>query len=1556
MVLQRLVGPLLLVTSGILASSPPVQVELRTSWAPPPFLVELLETIAIEEPQSFFPLLEAFTDPEFSPLAQSKTDEEIYRNARQYALSAGYLSEPGELASLDMTLALHSSVPRVEAAYEYYLGSHAERDITCESWVDWYGHAVCDLEMLRALVGAETIEPSVEAFANRLPFDHVQPSPELVLDRPSRTAILYASLTSPNFRELHAYLHQASSGPAPHVEYVLRYVPPSGHIDSQERTYLSGYGVGLDLKKMEYLAVDDRRQGSNFDSSSSESFSADVYDSDPISTLLQQYPDDPTVDYTTPLTDDELLNIGLQAAQLAVDAPDALTTIRQLAQNFPRYASAIARRVVVSETVEEEIANNQAKAQGGISVVWLNGAQLSEADMNPFSLLGILRKERRIMRHITSLGLNATKAMELLTHPAVGLAQSDSGVLDGIFDASDRLEGGDVVLWWNDLENDTRYARWSPSLLSLRNLMLYPGQLPSLRLNMYNVVLVLDLSQTSALNFIAGAVAPLISRGFPFRFGLVPAVETADGAKMARLVYWLYAHVGRDRTLQFLTHVSAPESTAVEWSLIAREFLELTQHADAGPIEPKPDFHAIINAQDDATADSAPQKAALYAKRLAADLASAPLGHVFVNGKHFELNDDTVRNMQIVGGQMLQHLQEQMHYGHLSEADAPRMDTYFYDLPEASARRNRYIYPTGKTGDLRIVNWLEVPETAGVLYDNRAFVYPPTEEVTTLTVFVVADLDSEEGLELAKETLKSMTETSVTRVSFIHNPSTSTPPTTTTFSSLLGTLITKGTLSGQSEQVIVSSAATLEELLDGAPLIVPDEFISASRYLLRALRVAPGETVLVVNGRVVGPIEQGGIVAADIPSLATYELRKRVTPVVTALNDVVGPLEGYEPAELSDMIFLASSLLSSIHQPDPSEVGLFNAPIRPRRRNYKMLSGESTTFEYGDESTALFHFGVLLDPLSEAAQKWTALLEWVLNDPAVFVELHVNPARYKELPLKRFYRYNVQPSLRFTELGYEYKSKVVFNDLPEDPIYTLAMDIPPSWLVRPREASYDLDNILLTGLSASERTTGVRAVFDLDYLVIEGHAREDRTMSPPRGLQLQLVSGDGTAIADTLVVANLGYLQFRAKPGVFRLEIRPGRGREIFALESVGSEGWESATVEEAGDEVTLMSFEGLTLYPRMARLPGMDVVDVLADDTPSEDHSLVGKLKTSFSSIFSPKTTKETDVIPTNNQAEINIFTVASGLLYERFASIMILSVLRNTKSTVKFWFIENFLSPSFLEFIPHFAEAYGFQYEFVTYKWPSWLRQQKEKQRIIWAYKILFLDILFPMDLKKVIFVDADQIVRADLRELVALDLHGAPYGYTPMGDDNVEMEGFRFWKTGYWKDFLQGMPYHISALYVVDLVRFRQIAAGDILRGHYQQLSADPGSLANLDQDLPNNLQREVPIFSLPEDWLWCETWCIKDRLDRAKTIDLCQNPLTKEPKLARAKHIPEWEEYDSEIAQFARKLAESGLIHAGMADADATVLADVGAGRRVAADADAQESTEDFVTPGHILDEL
>ncbi|KAK8561287.1 hypothetical protein V6N12_048361 [Hibiscus sabdariffa] len=203
--------------------------------------------------------------------------------------------------------------------------------------------------------------------------------------------------------------------------------------------------------------------------------------------------------------------------------------------------------------------------------------------------------------------------------------------------------------------------------------------------------------------------------------------------------------------------------------------------------------------------------------------------------------------------------------------------------------------------------------------------------------------------------------------------------------------------------------------------------------------------------------------------------------------------------------------------------------------------------------------------------------------------------------------------------------------------------------------------------------------------------------------------------------------------------------------------------------------------------------------------------------------------------------------------------------------------------------AQEYGFDYELITYKWPTWLQKQTEKQRIIWAYKILFLDVIFPISLEKVIFVDADQVVRADIGELYDMDIKGKPFAYTPFCDNNKDMDGYRFWRQGFWKEHLRGRPYHISALYVVDLVKFRETSAGDNLR------------------DLPNYAQHTVPIFSLPQEWLWCESWCGNATKSKAKTIDLCNNPMTKEPKLQGARRIvSEWTGLDFEARKFTAKI--------------------------------------------------
>ncbi|KAJ7813688.1 glycosyltransferase family 24 protein [Mycena olivaceomarginata] len=1555
--------------AGVAASSPPVKVTLKSSWPAPPLLLEIIETVALENPDGFFPFLDRVTDPDIFP-PSALTPEATHQYALEVAVGGGWLGEPGA----------------IEAFYHHYLTHTNNSAHECEggSWVDWYGEAVCDVEKLAQLAGVETIDPSsspassapdsnADTNSNQytyprpklLPFDHVHPSPARTLasDRPPRTAILYAAaLSSPdsNFRALHAYLYALSDKPRPHVEYVLRPVPGG---QNENNNFLSGYGVSLDLKKMDYLAVDDRHASPQGAKAASTSAEEDVKTDEEegwtrSSRCLRRIPS-PMLSPDGALSE-EAIKGNAPHPLLPLAPHHAHPPLAKL----PKYMRALALRVprVPSPQLRDELHVNQLKAQAGISVFWLNGATLPEKDVTALGLLRAVRKERALMGALAGLGLGRGEALAVLTHEGVSgaLGEGGGGALDGIFDASDRTEDGEVLVWWNDIEKDSRYAKWSPSIHSILR-PLYPGQFHNIRLNLFNIVLVLDLSHPAALHTLTGAVANIVARGLPFRFGVVPLAETEEGTKMAKLFYHSVRNYGRKRTMEFLkavlatSFIPAGPEPKLDWDAVKTAFeTEVLEGTPATEESPVLDFDAIVGsgaAEAGTSADTGIslaqtlERGRSYVERLGAGLAASPMGHGFVNGKHFDMDDNFWRAMQTEIAVQLQHFQEALYSGKISDETTDKISTYFYDLPTSSPRRNRYIFPA--PGDLRIVSLPELFSRTRFRITPSTFVYPPETELIPLTTYVVADFDTEEGLQLAREALTSIDDGSKTRLGFVHNPGPGSaardPAVRSPVSWLLSHLLAKNLLSKATpgrllralglEPPVASGGSDgtqiplkMEDLTDGVGIAgysaeEYEAYVRSSRLVARELQLAPGAQALVVNGRVVGPIRlQGTLGALDFKTLESYELRRRVEPVIQALESVRPDFTQ------SDRASSGASHLDDF---------LCACGARPRHRNYQMLEDQhsyvlpllvsinpevaSSAFEIGDNSTALYHIVALIDPLSEVAQRWSSLLEWLSHIPDIYIKVYTNPAEHEEIPLKRFYRYALLPSLAFDADGAEIPTQAIFDDLPIEPIYTLGMDVPPSWLVRPREALYDLDNIQLGSLSPQD--TSVDAVFGLDYLVVDGHARDPLTNAPPRGVQLQLLNGDATPVDDTQVVANLGYLQFKAKPGVFQLEIREGRGRDIFVMES-----W--------GNEIAVTSFEGLTVYPRLSRVPGMEHEDVLADSEEEDPGSsgIFEDLASRVKSIFNFKEAPApAALVPVSGQAEINIFTVASGLLYERFVSIMILSVLRNTNSTVKFWFIENFLSPSFLvriallrSFIPHLAKAYNFQYELVTYKWPSWLRAQKEKQRIIWAYKILFLDVLFPMDLKKVIFVDADQIVRADLKELVDLDLEGAPYGYTPMGDDNTDMEGFR-------------------ALYVIDLVRFRKLAAGDILRGSYQQLSADPGSLANLDQDLPNNLQREVPIF-LSTRGLVMVRDMVKDRLHRAKTIDLCQNPLTKEPKLARARQIPEWEEYDSEISRFAKKLAEDGIIRSRIVAADANALAASGAGgtqtaiKAPAADAD------------------
>jgi len=479
---------------------------------------------------------------------------------------------------------------------------------------------------------------------------------------------------------------------------------------------------------------------------------------------------------------------------------------------------------------------------------------------------------------------------------------------------------------------------------------------------------------------------------------------------------------------------------------------------------------------------------------------------------------------------------------------------------------------------------------------------------------------------------------------------------------------------------------------------------------------------------------------------------------------------------------------------------------------------------------------LIVNPFTREFQRISGLVHFIENNSLVNIRMIlVPPTEFKE-PLNTYYRMALD------------NDKALFTMLNDTTTYSSMPDVPQTWITESMRASVDLDNILLSELGASIHC----GQYVLTNIIADGDCKTLKGEIPEKA-DIALFNLKGEKLSDTVVMKSNSYWQLPSNPGEWIIEFASIKSKQLYTM-------------------ITPSLFVSSFSYkPYHLKI-----------------------MEKGF--IHNKKKETIKDVSSSNR---VDVFSVASGHLYERLTKIMMLSVKRNTEYNVKFWIVKNFLSPTFKATLPSMAEQYNFSYQLVSYKWPNWLRPQQEKQRIIWGNKILFLDVLFPVDLDRVIYIDADQIVRTDLNELMRMDFKGAPYAFTPMCNSRPETESFRFWKRGYWLDHLQGKPYHISALFAIDLNKFREMNAGDILRYHYQQLSADSGSLANLDQDLPNFAQDQIPIFSLPQEWLWCETWCSDETMSKAKTIDLCNNPLTKRPKLEIAQtRVGEWPGLDEE----------------------------------------------------------
>ncbi|KDE08402.1 hypothetical protein MVLG_01438 [Microbotryum lychnidis-dioicae p1A1 Lamole] len=1595
-----------------------VQARIKTPWAASSLVVQYLESLATEDRQLLHPFLTHLIQSNASTLlttapttvsSPSPSATAVHDPSQAWTVLSHQLqhfldqndpshSNAALVESLGLAMGLKEASVRLQAmevvAKRAWASTttptptgtgavaHEAPQSECDNWVQLGRYRLCSVAEFWNVLGDGQRNakgglslPNTANSSNRpkvYPFDHLSPRPPTLTSTstsaPPPLVIFYASPSSPAFIEWYELLTRLAVQEPPRIEYALRWKSAAG--SAHEPLVLSGYGAGLDIKKSDYLAIDDRLtslEGAHDSATTDESIeSSEAIKMEPIKKR-------------------EIPLLGVRSTCYILSDPSPLSAFTRLTSSFPLLASKLSSLVpTVPIDLLQEIQTNSLLPTGLQPSFALNGVRIPEAQVDPFVLVRLMRKERKFLtqlqriftkpnqEHLPLFEISPFQLRAIIMNPLISKTMKSGGkivtepsgrvsshVLGQLFDASDREEGRGVVFWWNDLEKDRKYQSWGKDLKKLLH-PIYPGQMNSVALNLNQAIFILDLTQPATLQLLTRQVQNFVSRGVPIKFGLVPKLGQSGGQDgeesteqtFAKVFWYLTEAIGRGGTMSFLGQLldtlDTDRVTAPHLRKTYETFISENTHLSG---EHLASFAQVLELPSGAERIN---KARAYAKRLGvtgSDEASS-VGAFLINGAFFEFDEEWAQHLQQTLSAHVQYEQQEVYFEKLtSETD---VDNFFYDLPTTHKRRNRFVF-TSETNPLKVVNLVEVfegverefvegtwIEAAPSLKDEQGLELGEGVELDqVVSLHVVADLDSSDGRQLVHTALEYVQAHPEARLSLLHNPTLKDEqelPSRWAVSNLIYLLHAEDELvellpSELSRFVRLDINQTniddLNQLIldswdDENPIkkhvklganhktsILAREWWTSAMVMAQRFGFERGQSGVVVNGRVVGPLKKDDMTIEDLNNLVSYEREERIDAVVETLRNVDLDLQSLDRSSWAHMVALATSVIVQAYEVDPSG-GLAGEDSIERSRDYLEFQAEHSAIIGPNEEKAMFEIAVVVDPATELAQRWAPIIETLSKLESVHLRVHLIPTmKNQDLPIKRFYAFTFASSPQFDpSTGREQQPQVQFTDLPEDVLFTFAMDTPKAWLAFPKKSVHDLDNIRLKDLPLWAKKAGVEAEFELENLVVEGHARETPGNTPPRGLQLELVKEvteeEDQHRVDTIVMANLGYFQFKASPGPWRLAIREGQSSQVYSIETTGAEGWSSRSVEEAGDEILVTTFEGVTLFPRFKRNEGHGLTQLL-DDTDKgvakkgPQENVVDRVKSLFPFLRKSE-------LAIKKKAEINVFTVASGLLYERMAFLMVVSVMRHTQSTVKFWFIQNFLSPSFRAFIPHLAKEYGFEYELVTYKWPHWLRAQKEKQRTIWGYKILFLDVLFPLELERVIFVDSDQIVRTDLKQLVDLDLQGAPYAYTPMGDDRAEMDRFRFWKSGYWRDHLRGKPYHISALYVVDLDRFRAMAAGDRLRQQYQGLSADPKSLANLDQDLPNDMQDQIPIYTLDQSWLWCETWCSDASLAQAKTIDLCNNPLTHEPKLRRAKRlIPEWTVYDDEVAALAKRVA-------------------------------------------------
>uniref|UniRef100_A0A8D1Y760 UDP-glucose glycoprotein glucosyltransferase 1 n=1 Tax=Sus scrofa TaxID=9823 RepID=A0A8D1Y760_PIG len=1382
--------------SSVKADSKAITTSLTTKWFSTPLLLEASEFLAEDSQEKFWNFVEASQNIGSSD--HHGTDYAYYHAILEAAFQ--FLS-PLQQNLLKFCLSLRSYSATIQAFQQ--IAADEPPPEGCNSFFSVHGKRSCDFDTLETLLLTASERPKPLLFKG----DHRYPSsnPE------SSVVIFYSEIGSEEFYNFHRQLTSKSN--AGKINYIFRHYIPNPR---KEPVYLSGYGVELAIKSTEYKAKDDTQV------KGTEVNTTVIGENDPIDEvqgflfgkLRDLHPDlkgqlkelrkhlVESTNEMAPLKVWQLQDLSFQTAARILAAPIelALVIMKDLSQNFPTKARAITKTAVSSE-LRTEVEENQKYFKGalglqpGDSALFINGLHIDLETQDIFSLFDILRNEARVMEGLHRLGIEGLSLHNILK---LNIQPSEADYAVDI--------RSPAISWINNLELDSRYSSWPSSLQELLR-PTFPGVIRQIRKNLHNMVFIVDPAHESTAELINTAEM-FLSNHIPLRLGLIFVVndsEDVDGMQDAGVALLrAYNYVAQEmddyHAFQTLTHiynkVRTGEKVKVEHvvSVLEKKY-------------PYVEVNSILGI------DSAYDQNRKEARGYYEQTGVGPLPVVLFNGMPLEKEQldpdelETITMHKIL--ETTTFFQRAVYLGELS-LDQDVVE-YIMNQPNVVPRINSRILTAER-------EYLDLTATNNFFVDDYArFTVLDSQGKTTaiansmnyltkkddsfirpVTFWIVGDFDSPSGRQLLYDAIKHQKSSNNVRIGMINNPSEDISYEKTQISrAIWAALQTQTSNSAKNFITKMAKEETAEALAAGADISEfsvggmdfslfkevfesskMDFILSHAMYCRDVLKLKKGQRAVISNGRIIGPLEDSELFNQD-----DFHLLENII-LKTSGQKIKSHIQQLRVEEdvASDLVMKVDALLSA-------------QPKGDTRIKYQFFEDNHSAIKLKPkEGETYFDVVAVVDPVTREAQRLAPLLLVLTQLINMNLRVFMNcQSKLSDMPLKSFYRYVLEPEISFSSDNSFAKGPIAkFLDMPQSPLFTLNLNTPESWMVESVRTPYDLDNIYL-----EEVDSIVAAEYELEYLLLEGHCYDITTGQPPRGLQFTLGTSAKPVIVDTIVMANLGYFQLKANPGAWILRLRKGRSEDIYRIYS--HDGTDSPP---DADEVVVVlnNFKSKIIKVKVQKKADMVNEDLLSDGTNENESGFWDSFKWGFTG------GQKTEEVKQDKDDVINIFSVASGHLYERFLRIMMLSVLKNTKTPVKFWFLKNYLSPTFKEFIPYMANKYNFQYELVQYKWPRWLHQQTEKQRIIWGYKILFLDVLFPLVVDKFLFVDADQIVRTDLKELRDFSLDGAPYGYTPFCDSRREMDGYRFWKSGYWASHLAGRKYHISTYAKIGTIQRR------------------------------------------------------------------------------------------------------------------------------------------------------